>query len=54
MPLHVCGPCGQQFAEEEQYLDHVCEASGVTPRHPENVDAEWLDVHAKLKQNSEE
>jgi len=54
MPLHVCSPCGQEFSEEDQYLDHVCEASGVTPRHPENVDAKWLEVHAAIKKSDPE
>jgi predicted nucleic acid-binding Zn-ribbon protein len=29
---HICGQCGKKFATEKDYLGHVCEKTGVTPR----------------------
>jgi hypothetical protein len=33
---HICGKCGKEFATEEEYLGHVCEVTGFTPRDMEH------------------
>lgn len=35
--METCGQCNKEFQNEDQYLDHVCEVSGFTPRDPENL-----------------
>lgn len=32
--LHVCGRCGEEFADEAGYLGHVCGETGHTPETP--------------------
>ncbi len=47
---HVCSPCGKEFDTEEQYLDHECSVSGVTPRDPKNLGSDFKSVQeAALK-----
>ena len=37
-PKVICGPCGQGFQTNDEFLDHKCEkADGFTPRDPEYV-----------------
>lgn len=34
---HKCGTCDGAFATEQEYLDHVCQASGVKPTEAEHL-----------------
>lgn len=36
---HVCSPCGSKFGTEQEYLDHVCDVTGATPKDIEHQDA---------------
>jgi len=35
----ICGACGKEFKSNDDYLDHVCEKTGYTPRDIEHQDA---------------
>lgn len=41
---HICSPCGKEFATEQEYLDHTCEKSGVTPKDSENLGEEFKTI----------
>lgn len=41
---HICGQCQKGFDKEKDYLDHVCEVTGVTPKDPENLGAGFVAV----------
>lgn len=45
---HVCGPCGQGFDTEEEYLDHKCEKSGATPKDIEHLEATTTPDASKI------
>ena len=32
-----CGQCKKQFKTNDEYMDHVCEVYGATPRDPESM-----------------
>jgi predicted nucleic acid-binding Zn-ribbon protein len=54
MSTHICSPCGGEFATEQEYLDHVCPKSGVTPKDPENLGEEFKAIsEAALKRGEE-
>lgn len=44
---HVCGLTGKRFATEEEYLSHVSEVTGHTPRDIEHHGAQGIRVAEK-------
>lgn len=42
--MEVCGKCNQQFKSTEDYVGHPCSATGFTPRQPEHLGREFLEV----------
>ena len=51
---HVCSPCGQKFATEQEYLDHTCGVTGVTPKNPVNLGADFVAIQsAALKRGAD-
>ena len=54
MPTHICSPCGQEFATEQEYLDHVCTKTNVTPKDPANLGADFEAIQtAALKRGAD-
>lgn len=41
---HKCGKCEAEFKTEQEYLDHVCEITGVTPADIENLGPEFKAI----------
>lgn len=43
---HVCGRCGDEWLTEQEYLEHVCPETNVTPQDPEHQGPEFAAVQA--------
>jgi hypothetical protein len=52
MPKHICGQCNQEFETEKEYLDHVCEVSGVNPKDSGNMERHELISKAALERGN--
>lgn len=49
-----CGPCGQEFATEQEYLDHVCPQTGYAPTDPGHQGPEFKAIQeAALKRGED-
>lgn len=44
---HICGLTGKEFATEEEYLSHVSEVTGHTPRDLEHFGVQGIRVAQK-------
>lgn len=54
MPTHICSPCGGKFATEQEYLNHTCGVTGVTPKDPANLGADFEEIQtAALKRGAD-
>jgi hypothetical protein len=41
---HICGRCNDEFLTEQEYLDHVCAATGYQPTDPQHHGPEFAAV----------
>jgi hypothetical protein len=41
---HVCGVCGDEWLTEDEYLNHVCPKTNVTPADPAHQGPEFAKV----------
>ena len=48
--IHKCGRCGKEFKTEKEYCDHMCEATGFTPKDADHQGEDFKAVQeAALK-----
>lgn len=50
--MEKCGVCKKEFANEADYLAHVCE-SGFKPTDPQNMGADYLEIQKAALQRGE-
>lgn len=49
-----CGKCNKEFENNEAYLSHVCEVTGVVPTDPRSMGKDFEKIqNAALKRGSE-
>lgn len=52
--IHKCGRCEVEFATDQEYLEHECPETGVTPKDPEHLGEEFKAVQeAALERGAE-
>lgn len=50
-----CGVCELEFDLHSQYLDHVCEVTGLTPRHPfQTMGPNYLEIQGGARQRGKD
>jgi len=54
MSTHICSPCGLKFATEQEYLDHTCGVTGVTPKDSENLGEDFKAIQESALKRGEE